>query len=108
VHDCSDGGLAVTIAEMAIAADVGASLSVEHDALEWFSETASRVVLSVAPDQVESIRARARAVGVPAAVIGGAGGDRLRSSAFDVALADAAEAWREAIPRALGNEPVPA
>jgi phosphoribosylformylglycinamidine synthase len=108
VHDCADGGLAVTVTEMAIAGDTGVSLTVEHTAVEWFSESTSRVVLSVAPGAVDTVLARASAVGVPAAVIGTAGGDRVRSGTFDVALADAADVWRGAIPRAIGNDPVPA
>jgi hypothetical protein len=41
---------------------------------------------------------------VPAASIGVAGGDRLRwAGAFDVALADAERAWRDALPSALGG-----
>jgi phosphoribosylformylglycinamidine synthase len=108
VHDCADGGLAVTVAEMAIAGGTGVSLTLEHAALEWFSETASRVVLSVVADRVDEVVARAAEGGVPAAVIGTAGGARLRSSAFDVSLADAADAWRGGIPRVIGNDPVPA
>ena len=108
VHDCSDGGLAVAVAEMAIAGAIGARLSVEHRAAEWFSESSSRVVLAVAPADVDSVLTGAAAAGVPAAVIGTVGGDRLTSSAFDVALVEVAAAWRDAIPNALGNDPVPA
>jgi predicted metal-dependent phosphoesterase TrpH len=46
---------------------------------------------------------RLRDAGVPAAEVGETGGDRLvASGAFDVALADATRAWRDAIPNALG------
>jgi phosphoribosylformylglycinamidine (FGAM) synthase-like enzyme len=109
VHDCSDGGLAIALAEMAIEGDVGVRVDAELGALEWFSESASRVVLGVAPDQVDIVVARSAAAGVPLAVLGTAEGDRLvATGAFDLALATAAEAWREAIPLALGNEPAPA
>jgi phosphoribosylformylglycinamidine synthase subunit PurL len=108
VHDCADGGLAVAVAEMAIAGDVGARLDPEMPAVEWFSESSSRVVLSVAGDRVGSVLQRAGAAGVPAARIGTAGGDRLTApGAFDVTVGAAAAAWRDAIPRALGNEPAP-
>jgi phosphoribosylformylglycinamidine synthase len=110
VHDCSDGGLAVAIAEMTIAGDVGAQLELARaGGVEWFSESASRVLLSVSPDRLDAVLARAAAAGVPAARIGTAGGDRLVApGSFDVAVAVAAAAWRGAIPRALGNEPAPA
>jgi phosphoribosylformylglycinamidine synthase len=107
VHDCSDGGFAVAVAEMAIHGDCGARVALDRGelvpALGWFSESASRVVLSVAPDDVDGVLDRAREVGVRAADLGEAGGDRIVSGDFDVGVADAARAWREAIPRALGS-----
>ncbi len=102
VHDCADGGIAVALAEMAIEGDVGFEVSV-GGALACFSESTSRVVLSVDPAQVTEVIARAEAAGVPAAVIGAAGGERVTAEgAFDVPLADAARAWRDAIPNAVG------
>jgi phosphoribosylformylglycinamidine (FGAM) synthase-like enzyme len=106
VHDCSDGGLAVALAEMAIAGDCGARLTLSSDlvpALAWFSESASRVVLSVAPDQLDEVLARATVAGVPAAHIGLAEGDCLSAAEFDVLVGDAANAWRNTIPHALAN-----
>ena len=114
VHDCSDGGLAVALAEMAIAGEVGfavrpsGSLAAMAPALACFSESASRVVLSVSTGRVGEVVRRATAAGVPAVELGEATGDRLvMDGAFDVALADAATAWREALPRALGALPTP-
>jgi phosphoribosylformylglycinamidine (FGAM) synthase-like enzyme len=110
VHDCADGGLAVALAEMAIAGDCGFVVETPAElvpALAWFSETASRVALAVAPEQVAEVAARARTAGVPLADIGVAAGNRLVArDAFDVALADAAMAWRGAIPRLLDRAPV--
>ncbi|MEX1008575.1 MAG: phosphoribosylformylglycinamidine synthase subunit PurL [Acidimicrobiia bacterium] len=106
VHDCSEGGLAVALAEMAIAGECGAEVTLATDlvpALAWFSESASRVVLSAGTDRIGEVLGRARSAGVPAADIGIAEGDRLISPDFDVALADATDAWRNAIPRALGR-----
>jgi phosphoribosylformylglycinamidine synthase len=108
VHDCSDGGLAVALAEMAISGEVGftvrlaGSLAGMAPALACFSETASRVVLSVDPALAAGLFERAEETGVPAVELGEAAGGRLvMEGAFDVALADAAPAWREALPRAL-------
>ena len=107
VHDCSEGGLAVTLAEMAIDGGCGvrvASLIDLAPAITWFAETASRVVLSVAPDRTGSLLERAAAAGVPATAIGRAGGDRIvADGAFDLGLAEATAAWRDAIPIALGH-----
>jgi phosphoribosylformylglycinamidine synthase len=103
VHDVSDGGLAVALAEMAIGGDVGARVDLSFDgctpAEACFGEPSSVVVLSVDPERSAEVCGCAAAVGVAARVIGTAGGDRLvAGGAFDVAVADAASAWRNAIP----------
>jgi phosphoribosylformylglycinamidine (FGAM) synthase-like enzyme len=73
-----------------------------------FSESANRVVLSVDGARVDEIVRRAAAAGVPAAVLGTAGGDRLVwAGAFDVGLADAETAWRDALPSALAGGVAP-
>jgi phosphoribosylformylglycinamidine synthase len=114
-HDCSDGGLAVTIAECAFApSGVGAEIAVPGDTLpvpeSWrvdaalFGESASRVVVSVQPEQVSTVLARAAAAGVPARVIGRTGGHRLRmavgsETVIDLSRAEAEQVWRTAIER---------
>jgi len=104
VHDCSDGGLAVALAEMAMAGDCGFDVSI-GGALECFSESASRVVCAVDPVLIDEVLSRAGTAGVPAADVGEARGDRLiAAGAFNVAVADATRAWRDAIPNALGAE----
>jgi phosphoribosylformylglycinamidine synthase subunit PurL len=98
IHDCSDGGLAVALAEMAIASGVGFRVSI-GDSLACFSESASRVVLSVGPDRLDEVLGRAGAAGAPAAVLGDAGGSDLHADgAFAVPVATATSAWRDAIP----------
>ncbi|MDQ6852530.1 MAG: phosphoribosylformylglycinamidine synthase subunit PurL [Actinomycetota bacterium] len=104
VHDCSDGGLAVALAEMAIAGECGFTVTI-GGALECFSESASRVVCAVDPLLAGQVLSRARAAGVTASEAGEARGDRLiADGAFDVPLADATRAWRDAIPNALGAD----
>ena len=108
VHDCSDGGLGVALAEMAIASGCGFAVAAEGSlgalvpAAACFSESANRVVLVVDPVRVDAVLARCSDAGVPAVVIGSAEGDRLSwAGAFDVALGDAERAWRDALPSAL-------
>ena len=78
-HDCSDGGLLVALAEMAMASGVGASLRAPPEGIPphafWFGEDASRYVLAVA--DAASLLARARAAGIAATPIGRAGGEDL-------------------------------
>jgi phosphoribosylformylglycinamidine synthase subunit PurL len=109
VHDCSDGGLAVALAEMAIAGGCGFAVAAEGGlaalvpAVACFSESANRVVLAVDEARVDEILGRAAAAGVPAMVFGTAGGDRLVwAGAFDLGLEAAERAWRDALPSALG------
>jgi phosphoribosylformylglycinamidine synthase len=108
VHDLSDGGLAVGLAEMAVAGGTGFDVALASElvpALAWFSESASRVVVAVDPARADELVERARAANVPALHLGTAGGDRLvAAGAFDVALADATRAWRDALPGILGAD----
>ncbi|HEX7276610.1 MAG TPA: phosphoribosylformylglycinamidine synthase subunit PurL, partial [Acidimicrobiales bacterium] len=77
LHDVSDGGLAVAVAEMAIASGVGFEIGgIEgHPAL--FSEAPSRVVLCVGDAEVAEVTDRAVAAGLSLVRLGRAGGDRL-------------------------------
>ena len=114
-HDCSDGGLAVTLAECCFDTEgIGADVSIDGvavaraDALNraaaLFGESASRVVVSAAPEAADGVVRRASAAGVPARIIGRTGGRSLRIAvggemAVDVTLADAERAWSDAIQR---------
>ena len=104
IHDIADGGLAVTVAEMAIASGVGAALSCSDDPASLFGESSSRVVLSLSPAHRDGVLARAAERGVPAVILGEAGGDRLRIGAvIDVPVEALAAAHRDCIPRALSG-----
>jgi phosphoribosylformylglycinamidine synthase subunit PurL len=107
VHDVSDGGIGVALAEMAVPSGVGftvpAGRLAGHSAL--FGEGPSRVLLSVAPDRVGAVESLAASAGVPVSTLGSAGGERLIvDGLLDVELDVAIEAWRTALPRALGVE----
>ncbi|MGE5267302.1 MAG: phosphoribosylformylglycinamidine synthase subunit PurL, partial [Deltaproteobacteria bacterium] len=81
VHDCSDGGLLVAVAEMALAGNMGADLFPYEGRLPahaaWFGEDQGRYVLSVAPAMAEEVIERARLLALPARVVGKAGGDSI-------------------------------
>ncbi|WP_165006095.1 MULTISPECIES: phosphoribosylformylglycinamidine synthase subunit PurL [unclassified Enterococcus] len=49
-HDCSEGGLAIALAESAFARDLGLSIHLDVSTAQLFSETQSRFVLSVTPE----------------------------------------------------------
>jgi phosphoribosylformylglycinamidine synthase subunit PurL len=102
VHDVSDGGLGVALAEMAVQAGVGFTVTGVADHLALFSESPSRVVLCVEDTNIAEVLSRAAATGVPATELGRAHGDRLVVEGLvDASLADATSAWRDTLPNAV-------
>ena len=81
VHDISDGGLGVALAEMVMAAGVGAEIDAGavsgSPAAFFFGEDQARYVVSAAPEIAEALVAEARAAGVPALRLGVTGGAKL-------------------------------
>ncbi len=78
VHDVSDGGLLITIAEMALAGDIGVELFPYEGRRPsyaiWFGEDQGRYVLCVKPDMAEEVAERARLLALPARIVGRTGG----------------------------------
>jgi phosphoribosylformylglycinamidine synthase II len=85
VHDISDGGLAVAVAEMAMAACIGADLraafgtrpSEELDAALWFGEDQARYVMTVRESAAADVLNLADRDNVPVRRIGTSGGETL-------------------------------
>jgi phosphoribosylformylglycinamidine synthase len=119
-HDCSDGGIAVTLAECAfdtggigLEADIPAATragTVHADiaAATLFGESASRIVVSVEPEKRQLLVQMAAELGVPALAIGQTGGSRLRMAvagelAIDCALAEAEQTWAVSLERRLAG-----
>ena len=109
-HDCAEGGIAVTVAESCFDTALGATLDVPalsplddfSDIATLFGESASRVVVSVRPGNVDRLASLARAAGVSALQIGFVGGSRISiriagRSVIDELLADAEQVWSNAI-----------
>jgi phosphoribosylformylglycinamidine synthase len=79
-HDCSEGGIAVTLAESCIAGDIGANVALDDELphiASLFSETQSRIVVSVAEENVSEFIDRLSTAQVPYSVIGEVGGSTL-------------------------------
>jgi phosphoribosylformylglycinamidine synthase len=99
-HDLSDGGLAVALAEMAMASGLGATLDAPQGMAphaHWFGEDQGRYVVTAKPDQAAALIELARAAGVAAKRIGSVGGSELKlGDERTVAVADLAahfESW---------------
>ncbi|HKY71674.1 MAG TPA: phosphoribosylformylglycinamidine synthase subunit PurL [Nitrospira sp.] len=120
-HDCSDGGLAVALAECCVSgpstprgAVVKLGLgSLRRDAL-LFGESQSRIILSTKPNVVESLLSRATEAGIPAAHIGSVGGDRLivevergrlaDGDRIDLPIREVSDRWARALEELLSQE----
>lgn len=74
VHDVSDGGLLVALAEMALSGNKGIDLFPYEGTRPahaiWFGEDQGRYILSIAPDDAERILERARLLALPARILG--------------------------------------
>ena len=112
-HDCSDGGLAVALAECAFSADgIGCDVVVPESEngipTALFGETSSQVVVSVRKDNVQDVRGAATAAGVACQVLGQTGGRHLRfrvdgNIAIDVSVDEAMNVWESGMSKYLGN-----
>jgi phosphoribosylformylglycinamidine synthase len=114
-HDCSDGGVAVTLAECCFdAGGIGLEVDIPTHigqvpnsvrvTATLFGESASRVVVSVGPKEVAAVMKLAAELGVPARRIGKTGGARLSvrvdgQDAIDCTVAEAERLWSTAIER---------
>ena len=111
VHDLSDGGLAVALAEMAMAGGIGASVEAEGRLSHafFFGEDQGRYVLTCAAGgrRRRSLE-EAKRLDVPLARIGATGGESLKlGGAAPVGLAALVRAYETWLPdymsRALGT-----
>jgi phosphoribosylformylglycinamidine synthase len=84
VHDLSDGGLLVALAEMAMASGLGATLAAAPDDTAghafWFGEDQARYVVTVRAADAETVINRGRQAGVPVQRLGTTGGDTIALS----------------------------
>ena len=113
-HDCSDGGVAVALAEAALPAGVGCKVHIAEQALPpeflLFGEDASRIVLSCDPIHLPSIQQIAVEYGLLADVLGETGSDRVEitmdgQSMISASVAELRAAYEGALERALRTEP---
>jgi phosphoribosylformylglycinamidine synthase subunit PurL len=81
VHDLSDGGLLVAVAEMAIAGRLGAALDAPPPDRQphgyWFGEDQARYLLTCPPGAYAGLITQAAAAGVPMRRIGTVGGETI-------------------------------
>lgn len=105
-HDVSEGGLAAALAESCISGNVGASVQWSTDLrndVALFSESQSRIVLSVSPDHKNALEKLLQEADVPFTALGVVGGNKLSiningASALEESVEALKSVWEDAIP----------
>ncbi|WP_404403273.1 phosphoribosylformylglycinamidine synthase subunit PurL [Pelagibacterium halotolerans] len=102
VHDLSDGGLGLGLAEMAIAGNIGATIDAPagNPVAAFFGEDQNRYLVTVKPEDAEKVIAPAP---VSAIRIGTTGGDSLKlGAARAISVADLVAAYEGWFPAFMG------
>jgi len=116
-HDCSEGGIAVTLAESAFAKGVGAKIDLSAQSLPpefvLFGEDASRVVVSCDRSNLSAIKQVAVKYGIAADVIGETVPEQLEirldgSLAVSASVSELGQVYERALETALRTEAVAA
>ncbi len=112
-HDCSEGGLAVTLAECCFNPEklLGADVDLKTNQpapVALFNESQSRIIISVAPNNAERAMSILRDLDVPFEQLGKIGGDELRIKVNDEdlrwSIRDLYDDWWNAIRRAVESD----
>ncbi len=105
-HDLSDGGLAIALAESCISGNLGASIDLTSELTVesyLFSESQSRILLSVSPDNVIDVMSIANRTGIKCQDIGVVVSDYLEVTYCDDQIINldidlVIKSWKDAIP----------
>ena len=115
-HDCSDGGLAVALAESCFSTlarpAVGADINLETQlstTAALFAESPSRIIVSLSESALEEVTAVANRTGAPFQVIGRIAGERLRIShnnqeVINATVSELQEIWSNGLSNKLQAE----
>lgn len=105
-HDCSDGGLAVAVAEMCISGDVGAKIELPTGGLSLeralYSESNTRWIAEVDGKDVKTFL---DIMGDDAEDIGSTGGDVLSVGGSKISVDELRKAWNEPIRSIMEETP---
>jgi phosphoribosylformylglycinamidine synthase len=113
-HDCSEGGLAVAIAESCFNPErlLGAKIEIDggvqrEAATALFNESQSRIVISCGPADAEKVLAALKSKNVPHQKLGEVAADTLSINEFSWSIAEIHDDWFNAIRRAVESEAEP-
>ena len=105
-HDCSEGGLAVALAECSIQGGMGFtgefSVADRWD-VTLFGERQSRIVVGLSEDRWDALVSLAASSGVPAIKLGYTGGGRFRfNGQVDLSVSEISSVWNNGLEAASG------
>jgi phosphoribosylformylglycinamidine synthase len=98
--DLADGGLALAAFEMAETAGIGVTLDTD-DTAQLFAEDQARYLIAASFDQAEALLTAAAHAGLPIALVGKAGGDKITFGASSTPLAPLVDLYRSAFADAV-------
>jgi phosphoribosylformylglycinamidine synthase len=105
-HDVADGGLLVAVAEMAMAGQVGVTLTTPQTDVPshgyWFGEDQARYVIAVPSAAAAGVEAKAKAAGVPIEKIGETGGDAVVLDGRKMMIQDLKQSHEAFLPTLMG------
>jgi phosphoribosylformylglycinamidine synthase len=108
VHDCSSGGLAQAVAEMAIKGEIGATINepaAHNPVLSFFGEDQGRYVLTVTEGNLSQVQSRAEKAGISTPLIGRTGGKSvILGSAKPVSVEQLHQAYESWFPDYMNGE----
>jgi len=103
VHDLSEGGLGVALAEMAAKSSVGVSIARTPNHQALFGEGPSRAVVAVDPESLTEVLTLCEERGVPVVRLGLATGNQFKiKDMMDVSLSDLKAAFINKLPNTFG------
>ena len=107
-HDLSDGGLAITLAEMAIFGGIGAEILLEplmdeSTILETlFSESQSGIIITVEPDNAGPIKSLFETAEVPCHKLGAVQGEKLEIAGLEaISISKLQSVYEKALPESV-------
>ncbi len=107
-HDCSEGGIAVALAECCVAGGIGADVHLHdelHPVASLFGETQSRIVVTCSEEDVDNLLEKCDGFNVPYSVLGTVGGERLTiCERLDVSLDEIRDAFEPTLEQLVHGE----
>jgi phosphoribosylformylglycinamidine synthase len=101
-HDLSQGGLAISLIEMVLRHNVGATISIENVGVSLLSETPGRVIVAIETAKVSDLQGLAALHEIPLAKLGTTGGDALVINDATISLSELRTAHTETFKKLFG------